>query len=159
MTILHDHLLALLHSGHEVAFESTEAGDFAVHVTRDADGETWTAVEPEIARALWTASPLHGDDEPFPGRAAVRPVHHLRAHPGGAPARGQRDAGGPVVTGPDEDLAYLAWHWEGAYAVSHPEPGVWLAQRLDDRAVLRAASAGELRDAIIADYTARPVPR
>lgn len=56
-------------------------------------------------------------------------------------------------------LQSLAWHWEGAYAVSRPEPGVWLAQRLDTRGMLRADSAEGLRDAIKADYTARPVPR
>lgn len=59
----------------------------------------------------------------------------------------------------ESQLESLSWHWEGAYAISRPEPGVWLAQRLDTRATLRAGSAAELRDAIKDDYTARPVPR
>jgi hypothetical protein len=63
--------------------------------------------------------------------------------------------------GPWDEVALesLSWHWGEAYAVSRPEPGVWLAQRRDSRETLRAGSAEELRDAILADYIARPVSR
>lgn len=63
--------------------------------------------------------------------------------------------------GPWDEVALesLAWHWGDAYAVSCLEPGVWLAQRRDTRETLRAASPEELRDVILADYTARPVSR
>ena len=63
-----------------------------------------------------------------------------------------------MASSDDLELAALAWHWEGAYTVSRPEPGVWLAQRTDNRETLRARSPEELRDAMLADYTARPVP-
>lgn len=58
-----------------------------------------------------------------------------------------------------DELEPLVWGWGEAYAITSPEPGVWLAQRLDTRETLRAESAEELRDAIKADYFARPVPR
>jgi hypothetical protein len=58
-----------------------------------------------------------------------------------------------------EALESLRWHWGDAYAVSCPAPGTWLAQRRDTRETLGAASAEELRDAILADYIPRPVPR
>jgi hypothetical protein len=63
--------------------------------------------------------------------------------------------------GPWDEVALesLAWHWGEAYAVSRPEPDVWLAQRRDTREMLRAGSAEELRDVILADYVARPVSR
>jgi hypothetical protein len=65
--IMHDHLVALLHSGHEVTFDKTDDGDFGVAVVREADGESWYAVDSAMDRALWAASPLHGDNEPMPG--------------------------------------------------------------------------------------------
>ena len=58
-----------------------------------------------------------------------------------------------------DDLSELRWHWGSAYLIEHPEPDVWLAQRRDDRSVLRAESAGELLDRIRADYAERPVSR
>jgi hypothetical protein len=58
-----------------------------------------------------------------------------------------------------EPLAELRWHWGSAYLISHPRRAVWLAQRRDDRTVLRAGSAGELLDRIRADYAAHPVSR
>lgn len=63
--------------------------------------------------------------------------------------------------GPWDEVALesLSWHWGDAYAVSRPGPDVWLAQRLDTRETLRAETPVELRDLILADYTARPVPR
>lgn len=36
---------------------------------------------------------------------------------------------------------------------------MWVAQRKDERAALKTGTAWELRDRILADYTARPVPR
>jgi len=59
----------------------------------------------------------------------------------------------------DDPLASLRWRWGSAYRISHPAPDVWLAQRRDDRAVLRAESADALLDEIRADYAARPVSR
>jgi hypothetical protein len=40
-----------------------------------------------------------------------------------------------------------------------PRLGKWTAERQDTHETLRADSAEELRDKIVADYTARPVPR
>lgn len=51
------------------------------------------------------------------------------------------------------------FHWGSAYLISHPNPGVWLAQRRDDRQMVRATNPEKLRQAIRADYAARPVPR
>jgi hypothetical protein len=56
-------------------------------------------------------------------------------------------------------LTALRWHWGSAYSVQHPEPGVWLAWRRDTREMLRADSAEALRESIITDYFACPVPR
>lgn len=58
-----------------------------------------------------------------------------------------------------QGLSELRWHWGSAYLIHSPAPGLWMAQRRDDREMLRAESAWELRDAILADYSARPVPR
>ena len=58
-----------------------------------------------------------------------------------------------------DDLAEMRWHWGSAYIIEHPGPDLWLAQRRDDRAVLRAGSAAELLDLIRADYAERPVSR
>ena len=68
------------------------------------------------------------------------------------------------MSGPDsgrdeQDLEELQWHWSSAYVIARTGPGVWLAQRRDDRAVLRAESVAELGEKIRADYAARPVPR
>jgi hypothetical protein len=59
----------------------------------------------------------------------------------------------------DEPLDELRHHYGSAYAISHPEPDVWLAQRRDTRETLRAESATELLDLIRADYAAHPVSR
>ena len=56
-------------------------------------------------------------------------------------------------------LADLIWHWGSAYVITHPCPDAWLAQRRDNRDTIRASTPAELRDRIVADYTARPVPR
>ena len=56
-------------------------------------------------------------------------------------------------------LANLRWHWGSAYDIRNPLPHVWVAERRDNRAALRADSPLARRDAIVADYTVRPVPR
>jgi hypothetical protein len=56
-------------------------------------------------------------------------------------------------------LGELQNHWGSAYIISHPEHDVWLAQRRDTREVLRAKTPDGLRTLIMADYSARPVPR
>jgi hypothetical protein len=58
-----------------------------------------------------------------------------------------------------EELEELRYHWGGAYVITCPAPDLWLAQRRDNRATLRAGSAGELRDMIEDDYATKPVPR
>jgi hypothetical protein len=57
----------------------------------------------------------------------------------------------------DEALDALRWHWGEAYVICNPGPEVWLAERRDTRETLKADTPMGLRDAIIADYTARPV--
>ncbi len=60
----------------------------------------------------------------------------------------------------DADLDDLRWHWGGAYGINYLGAAAgWMAQRRDDGAVLRADSAGQLHDAIAADYARSPVPR
>lgn len=63
-----------------------------------------------------------------------------------------------VYPDPTTPLAVLKWHWGSAYDIWHFGTR-WIAQRRDDRSTLRADSPEELRNLIIADYTARPVPR
>lgn len=63
------------------------------------------------------------------------------------------------MDGMDYDLAELCHHWGEAYAITHPEPDLWLAQRRDSRETVRAASAEKLYEAISADYARKPVPR
>jgi hypothetical protein len=63
------------------------------------------------------------------------------------------------ANGRDEPLDALRWHWGEAYQVHNPEPGVWIAVRRDNHATLRSDTPLGLRERIIADYCARPVPR
>jgi hypothetical protein len=56
-------------------------------------------------------------------------------------------------------LDELRWHWGDAYGINYLGYGRWIAQRRDDKTMLRANSPEELREAIVADYSARPVPR
>jgi hypothetical protein len=63
------HIGALLAAGYEVAFTPDADGIFA-HVDDRSDPQSdkgCTAGGKTAAEALWAASPLHGDDEPFPG--------------------------------------------------------------------------------------------
>lgn len=55
-------------------------------------------------------------------------------------------------------LGDLRWHWGGAYLITGII-GAWLAERRDDGRVLTADDPEKLRQAIIRDYTAKPVPR
>lgn len=55
-------------------------------------------------------------------------------------------------------LAELRYHWGSAYGID-VDWGRWTARRRDGLGTLSAASAEELRRLIIADYTARRVPR
>jgi hypothetical protein len=55
-------------------------------------------------------------------------------------------------------LADLDFHWGGAYDVAAGAGG-WMARRRDDGRPLVAGSPDELRALILADYSARPVPR
>jgi hypothetical protein len=57
------------------------------------------------------------------------------------------------------ELADLRFHWSDAYVIERTGPVTWLAARRDGRGAVHANSAGELRDAIRADYERRPVPR
>ena len=55
-------------------------------------------------------------------------------------------------------LADLQWNWRGAYLITGMS-GHWLAQRRDDGQTLSASGPEELRELMIEDYAARPVPR
>jgi hypothetical protein len=57
----------------------------------------------------------------------------------------------------DEQLDTLRWHWDSAYLISHPSADLWLAQRRDDREMLRAITPSGLQDRIMADYLVHPV--
>ncbi len=59
----------------------------------------------------------------------------------------------------DEPFSALDWHWGQAYVIGHPALEVWTAERRDTRETLRDTTPLGLRDKIIADYAARPVPR
>ncbi len=50
-------------------------------------------------------------------------------------------------------------HWGSAYVITHPEPGVWLAERRDNHETLSASDPAGLYDLITADYAARKVSR
>jgi hypothetical protein len=55
-------------------------------------------------------------------------------------------------------LGDLCWHWGTAYVLSGII-GHWRAERRDDGRVLTADDPEKLRQAIIRDYTRKPVPR
>jgi hypothetical protein len=56
-------------------------------------------------------------------------------------------------------LDALRWHWGEPYLISFFEPDNWVAQRRDNREMLRADNPLDLRDLIVADYRANPVSR
>jgi hypothetical protein len=56
-------------------------------------------------------------------------------------------------------LADLQWHWGSAYLITGAA-GHWVAQRRDNnRWTLAASGPDGLRELIIEDYAAQPVPR
>lgn len=59
----------------------------------------------------------------------------------------------------DPELDDLIWHWGEAYVIAHMGPDMWLAQRRDNRKMLRAGEPEELRGLITEDYEAQPVSR
>jgi hypothetical protein len=56
-----------------------------------------------------------------------------------------------------EPLENLRWHWGSAYLIHWFEPEVWVAERRDDHATLKADTPHDLRDKISADYLKCPV--
>ncbi len=61
--------------------------------------------------------------------------------------------------GDDSDLDDLRWHWGDAYNIGHLGPDLWLAQRRDNRKMIRADDPVNLLELIRADYAERPVSR
>jgi len=57
------------------------------------------------------------------------------------------------------DLDELRWHWGSAYVIECFGLGSWVAQRRDGKGTVRADSPELLREMIVADYAARPIPR
>jgi hypothetical protein len=55
-------------------------------------------------------------------------------------------------------LAELVFHWGEAYEITEAL-GVWRAVRRDNQVSLVASDPASLRELIIGNYTARPVPR
>jgi hypothetical protein len=55
-------------------------------------------------------------------------------------------------------LDHLRWHWGDAYEIG-VTAGLWTAGRRDGRGTLQEDSPERLRDAILRDYRALPVPR
>ncbi len=83
-----------------------------------------------------------------------------RAAAAGITERGHAEmhAGSAQIT---QALNDLRLHWDEAYKITY-HPGAaesFHAERLDDGTVLTADSPWALRDKIIGDYSARPVPR
>jgi hypothetical protein len=58
-----------------------------------------------------------------------------------------------------ELIDYLRWHWGEAYRIHFFEPDRWMAQRRDNWRTLTASAPLDLRNAIVADYAAKPVGR
>jgi hypothetical protein len=58
-----------------------------------------------------------------------------------------------------ELIDYLRWHWGEAYRIHFFEPDNWMAQRRDTWESLTADNPLDLRNAIVADYRAKPVGR
>lgn len=66
---LEAHVAALIAEGYEVTFAAGDpATAYWCHLDKKDDaGAGSTAGGKTLGEALWTASPLHGDDEPYPG--------------------------------------------------------------------------------------------
>jgi hypothetical protein len=71
---LEGHIGALIADGYEVTFCAGAGQDaFFVNLEKDGDPDAGcTAGGKTIAEALWTVSPLHDDDEPYPGCYALQ---------------------------------------------------------------------------------------
>lgn len=62
-------LSKLLEAGYEVSFIKDEAGYVASVHSVDSDTHAYyhTAIADTAGEALWAASPLHAEDDPYPG--------------------------------------------------------------------------------------------
>jgi hypothetical protein len=113
-------VLALLARGFEVTFSlNTGAGDrFFVNLEKDGDPDAGvTAGSDTLDRALWAASPLHGDDEPFPGGACAC------GHAGGSHWEIAEPGNVSEVYGPRAGCAVLGCRC-AAYAPGLPAPAI-----------------------------------
>jgi hypothetical protein len=70
-----------------------------------------------------------------------------------------RPAPGVTAMTEADALKQLAHHWGEAYAITHPAPGRWLAQRRDGQEWITAPDPDVLWARIAADYARQPVPR
>jgi hypothetical protein len=64
------HIAALAAQGYEVTFTAArgDRGGYFAHLDKADDPDAGNTGDGRtVAEALWTVSPLHGDDEPFPG--------------------------------------------------------------------------------------------
>ena len=68
------------------------------------------------------------------------------------------DTAHPLRAEDKAELEDLSWNWGRAYDLAVTRAG-WVAKRLDNGRALVAASAGDLRDLIVADHAAEPVSR
>lgn len=59
---------------------------------------------------------------------------------------------------PQDELGRLQWSWGSAYKIVGAW-GTWLARRCDNGRLLSAGSPDQLRELLIDDYSASPVPR
>lgn len=59
---------------------------------------------------------------------------------------------------PQDALGQLQWSWGSAYGIAGAW-GTWVARRRDNGRLLTADSPDQLRELMIADYQAQPVPR
>jgi hypothetical protein len=88
-------------------------------------------------------------------RRARRAIYFLVVHTGDYAEAAVSDGDYWTTTPLDE----LRWHWGEAYLIDCLSDYRWVAQRRDNRETLRADGPEELRDLIVADYTAQPVSR
>ena len=61
------------------------------------------------------------------------------------------------MTATRDALRHLSWTWGAAYEITGNGQH-WLAQRRDNGRTLAARGPDALRELIVADYAARPVP-
>lgn len=78
---MHDHITALLDAGYEITLRSggsVDSDEYYAQV-RLGGGPLLTGEGTTPAEALWTASPLHGDDEPYPDADMAERVKALES--------------------------------------------------------------------------------